>query len=150
MSRSALRADSLLHDVVLCFDNGASFGAHRCVLALHSPVFRSMFDPSSPLCATSQRIALAGKDAEEFDFLLEYCYSCDATLVTDQTATSLLMLAEEYQVLQLKKLCEDWLITRCGAESCVDCLSLAQAYRCDELERVLWWDSNPMTRPRFC
>ena len=47
----ALRADALLQDVTFAFDCGATRGAHRCVLALHSPVFRRLFDPSNPMCA---------------------------------------------------------------------------------------------------
>ena len=131
---NALRADSLLHDVTIVFDDGSTCGAHRCILALHSPVFRSMFDPSSLLCAKSERVPLTGKDAEEFDVLLEYCYSCDSTLVTDTTASSLLMLADEYQILTLKGLCEEHMVARVGAETCVDCLLQARAYRCERLE----------------
>ena len=47
----ALRADALLQDVTFTFDCGATRGAHRCVLALHSPVFRRLFDPSNPMVA---------------------------------------------------------------------------------------------------
>lgn len=34
-----LREDALLFDVHLELEDGTIFGAHRCVLALHSPVF---------------------------------------------------------------------------------------------------------------
>ena len=100
-----LRDDALLHDVTFAFSDGEERGAHRCVLAYQSPVFRAMFDVNSPLRA-APRIVLAGKRSSEFDLLLEYCYSADAKLVTAETAAPLLMLAEEYQVLKLKK--DDW------------------------------------------
>ena len=92
-----LRDDALLHDVTFAFSDGEERGAHRCVLAYQSPVFRAMFDVNSPLRA-APRIVLAGKRSSEFDLLLEYCYSADAKLVTAETAAPLLMLAEEYQV----------------------------------------------------
>ena len=128
-----LRDDSLLHDVTFSFSDGQVRGAHRCVLAYQSPVFRAMFDVNSPLRA-ARRIPLADKSSSEFDLLLEYCYSCDAKLVNSQTAAQLLMLAEEYQVLKLKKECEEWLIANVDPSTCVDCLLYAQQYRCDALE----------------
>ena len=128
-----LRDDALLHDVTFAFSDGEERGAHRCVLAYQSPVFRAMFDVNSPLRA-APRIVLAGKRSSEFDLLLEYCYSADAKLVTAETAAPLLMLAEEYQVLKLKKACEEWLIDNVGPATCVDCLLLAQMYRCNDLE----------------
>ena len=55
-----LRDDALLHDVTFAFSDGEERGAHRCVLAYQSPVFRAMFDLNSPLRA-APRIVLAGK-----------------------------------------------------------------------------------------
>ena len=98
----ALRADPLLQDVTFAFDCGATRGAHRCVLALHSPVFRRLFDPSNPMVAGAT-VPLVGKAVGEFELLLEYFYSSDATLVRDESAVALLALAEEYQVGALKK-----------------------------------------------
>ena len=98
-----LRDDALLHDVTFAFSDGEERGAHRCVLAYQSPVFRAMFDVNSPLQA-ARLIPLAEKSSSEFDLLLEYCYSCDSKLVTTQTAAPLLMLAEEYQVRKAKAL----------------------------------------------
>ena len=128
-----LREDTLLHDIHFTFDDGEERGAHRCVLAFQSPVFRAMFDPNSPLHASST-VPLVDKRCADFDVLLEYCYSSDAKLVTGETAAPLLTLAEEYQVLKLKKECEGWLIENVGPETCVDCLLLAQRYRGEELE----------------
>ena len=128
-----LRDDALLHDVTFAFSDGEERGAHRCVLAYQSPVFRAMFDLNSPLRA-APRIVLAGKRSSEFDLLLEYCYSADAKLVTAETAAPLLMLAEEYQVLQLKAECEEWLVEHADPHTCVDCLLYAQQYRCEALE----------------
>ena len=128
-----LRDDALLHDVTFAFSDGEERGAHRCVLAYQSPVFRAMFDVNSPLRA-APRIVLAGKRSSEFDLLLEYCYSADAKLVTAETAAPLLMLAEEYQVLQLKAECEEWLVEHADPHTCVDCLLYAQQYRCEALE----------------
>ena len=90
-----LRADALLQDVTFAFDCGATRGAHRCVLALHSPVFRRLFDPSNPMCAGAT-VTLVGKAVGEFELLLEYFYSSDATLVRDESAVALLALAEKH------------------------------------------------------
>ena len=106
---------------------------HRPCFPHRSPVFRAMFDLNSPLQA-ARFIPLAEKSSSEFDLLLDYCYSCDAKLVTSQTAAQLLMLAEEYQVLKLKAECEEWLIEHVDPHTCVDCLLYAQQYRCDALE----------------
>ena len=129
----ALRADALLQDVTFAFDCGATRGAHRCVLALHSPVFRRLFDPSNPMVAGAT-VPLVGKAVGEFELLLEYFYSSDATLVRDESAVALLALAEEYQVGALKKECEAWLVDHVDAEQAVDCLLLAQMYNCAALE----------------
>ena len=129
----AISADALLQDVTFAFDCGAARGAHRCVLALHSPVFRRLFDPSNPMVAGAT-VPLVGKAVGEFELLLEYFYSSDATLVRDESAVALLALAEEYQVGALKKECEAWLVDHVDAEQAVDCLLLAQMYNCAALE----------------
>ena len=54
--------------------------------------------------------------------------------MTAETAAPLLMLAEEYQVLQLKAECEEWLVEHADPHTCVDCLLYAQQYRCEALE----------------
>lgn len=168
-----LRDDPLLHDVTFSFADGEVRGAHRCVLAYQSPVFRAMFDRHSPLraaalvrlrpapahartapapcadlalaqhapnlvnlatLATPPKIPLADKSSSEFDLLLEYCYSCDASLVDSLTAAPLLMLAEEYQVIPLKRRCEEWLVGNVDPATAVDCLLYARQYRCNALE----------------
>tara|TARA_B100000524_G_scaffold248770_1_gene133709 strand:+ start:333 stop:941 length:609 start_codon:yes stop_codon:yes gene_type:complete len=129
-----LRADTFLHDVDFIFDNGAVRGAHRCVLALQSPVFRSMFDPSQPW-GTKKEVRLIGKDIDEFDVLLEYFYLEEECLITLENAAPLLMLSEEYQVHSLKLICENFLVEHMASDSCVDLLQLAEVYRCERLSQ---------------
>jgi len=132
----SLRNDTLLQDIHFLFDNGEQIGAHKCVLALRSPVFRSMLDPSHKWLPGGEvgKISLPGKLPSEFNLLLEYFYSHDAALVDEQSAAILLTLADEYQVWPLKDICEEWLVNHVDASTCVDCLLLASTYRCNTLE----------------
>lgn len=96
---------------------------HKEVLAAWSPVFKAMF--TSDFKEKEQReIELPDKKVEEFVELL-HCMYPPIKSITETNVYQLLPLAEEYQIIEVKKKCEEFLLTKPGS---MELLVTAQLY----------------------
>ncbi|KAK2172283.1 hypothetical protein NP493_975g04077 [Ridgeia piscesae] len=96
---------------------------HREVLAAWSPVFRAMFVQDFKEKSMAE-IELPGKKVEDFVQLL-HCIYPPIQEITDSNVFHLLPLTEEYQISEVKKRCEEYLLTRPGS---MELLITAQTY----------------------
>ncbi|ELU00894.1 hypothetical protein CAPTEDRAFT_192565 [Capitella teleta] len=107
---------------------GEKLYVHREVLAAWSPVFRSMF--TRDFKEKDQReIELPGKKVDDFVELL-HCMYPPIKPITDSNFGQLLPLAEEYQIVQVKRKCEEYLLTKAGS---IELLVTAQTYGLQQL-----------------
>ena len=125
-------------DVVLVVER-QKFHVHRYTLAMWSPVFEKMFS-SALKEKNSCEIPLPGKKASEIKELLLIIYPTKSgkawKTVTNENCYFLLKLAEEYQMEDIFKKCEDvlvnWVSKKPGNTFLAD-LTLAQTYKLDKL-----------------
>ncbi|KAJ4752564.1 BTB/POZ/MATH-domain protein [Rhynchospora pubera] len=122
--------------------SGVTFGAHRCVLAARSPVFRvELFGPMKGKMNESIEI----KDMEPlvFKVMLHFIYSDsvpeleevdgnkDALIVLAQ---HLLVAADRYGLERLKQLCEIKMYEFIDANNVATTLTLADQHNCSQLK----------------
>lgn len=125
-------------DVVLVVER-QKFHVHRYTLAMWSPVFEKMFT-SELKEKNSCEIPLPGKKASEIKELLLIIYPTKSgkawKTVTNENCYFLLKLADEYQMDDVRKKCEDVLVNlvskKPGNTFLAD-LTLAQTYKLDKL-----------------
>ena len=125
-------------DVVLVVED-QKFHVHRYTLAMWSPVFEKMFTSEfkeKTLC----EIPLPGKKAIEIKELLLIIYlniSGKAwKTVTNQNCYFLVQLADEYQIEEIFRRCEDVLVqmvSRKSGNTFLADLTFAQTYRLEKL-----------------
>ena len=125
-------------DVVLVVER-QKFHAHRYTLAMWSPVFEKMFT-SEFKEKNSCEIPLPGKKASEIKELLLIIYPTKSgkawKTVTNENCYFLLKLADDYQMEDIRKKCEDVLVNlvskKPGNTFLAD-LTFAQTYKLDKL-----------------
>ena len=129
-------------DVVLVVED-QKFHVHRYILAMWSPVFEKMFT-SEFKEKNSCEIPLSGKKASEIKELLLIIYlniSGKAwNSVTAENCYSLVKLADEYQMEEIFKRCEDVLIKLASSKkgnTFLDDLTFAQTYKLENLLRKI-------------
>ena len=125
-------------DVVLVVED-QKFHVHRYILAMWSPVFEKMFT-SEFKEKNSCEIPLPGKKASEIKELLLIIYlniSGKAwNTVTKQNCYFLVKLADEYQMEEIFKRCEDVLVKLVSSRpdnTFLDDLTFAQTYKLENL-----------------
>lgn len=96
---------------------------HREILAAWSPVFKSMFVRDFKE-REMKEIELPEKRVDDFVELL-HCIYPPIKPVSDSNVYCLLPLAEEYQIAEVKRRCEDFLLTKHGS---MELLITAQGY----------------------
>ncbi|ESO12335.1 hypothetical protein HELRODRAFT_158836 [Helobdella robusta] len=101
---------------------------HKEVLAAWSPVFKSMFTKNFKEKELNE-IELPGKKVDDFIELL-HCMYPPIKQISDANVYQLLPLAEEYQISEVKKRCEDFLLTKPG---CMGLLVTGQLYNLPQL-----------------
>ena len=139
-------------DVVLVVER-QKFHVHRYTLAMWSPVFEKMFT-SEFKEKNSCEIALPGKKASEIMELLLVIYPTKSgnawKTVTNENCYFLLKLADEYQMEDIRKRCEDVLVNlvskKPGNTFLAD-LTFAQTYK---LENLLGTIINRARQLRLC
>ncbi|XP_055350272.1 speckle-type POZ protein B-like [Paramacrobiotus metropolitanus] len=92
-------------DVVLRANDGNVFPAHRFLLAADSPVFADMFKCDSQGTQSGGPV-LVDMDGECVEVLLAFVYSGDLTAVTVDNAEKMLIMADTYQIMDLRGVCE--------------------------------------------
>ena len=125
-------------DVVLVVER-QKFHVHRYTLAMWSPVFEKMFT-SAFKEKNSDEIPLPDKQASEIRELLLVIYPTKSgkawKTVTNQNCYFLLKLANEYQMEDIRKRCEDVLVdlvSKKPGNTFLDDLSFAQLYKLKKL-----------------
>ena len=125
-------------DVVLVVED-QKFHVHRYTLAMWSPVFEKMFT-SEFKEKNSCVIPLPGKKASEIKELLLIIYPTKSGIawktVTNENCYFLVKVADEYQMEDISKTCEDVLVKLVSSKSgntFLDDLTFAQTYKLQKL-----------------
>ena len=96
-----------MSDLILSVE-GQKLHVHKAILAISSPVFIAMLS-SNFREKNEAEIPLPGKKVEEIKDLLRAIYPCEH-VITRHNCNSLLKLSCEYQMDQLKKRCEKFVL----------------------------------------
>lgn len=122
-----------LTDVILVVED-EKFHVHRSMLAMWSPVFEKMFTLDFKE-KHLEEVPLSEKKASEIREMLLVMY-VKTKPVTENNVFFLLELAQEYQMDQLRHLCEECLIGKTTKSQAIAFLVLAQRYGLDRLAEV--------------
>lgn len=106
-----------LTDCVIKIDN-QEINAHRCILAQNSEVFLRMFEQDGMIEAQNGEINIVDSSYECFRAMLKYFYSGEVEKTSlENFPEELFAIAEKYQVLTLKKICERFIASRINASN---------------------------------
>ncbi|KAF7098971.1 hypothetical protein CFC21_100665 [Triticum aestivum] len=126
---------------------GATFAAHRCVLAARSSVFRSLvFGPKKEgPSSTASDVQIE----EVFEAMLGFIYGDLLTMpsvVKDEgvLVQHLLVAADRYDLRRLKLMCANKLCAHIGMDTAKTILALAEKHGCDGLQNS--WDFDHLCR----
>uniref|UniRef100_A0A1I7YCP1 BTB domain-containing protein n=1 Tax=Steinernema glaseri TaxID=37863 RepID=A0A1I7YCP1_9BILA len=119
--------------------DGKEFKAHRCILAQHSEVFRSMFTNDSMIEAQKGEIDITDSKPEAVRAMLEFIYTGSTTLTLadgyngsyqsdKQYAQDVLAIADKYAILSLKEQCERFLANSVDAKTVASTIMFADTY----------------------
>ncbi|XP_020080893.1 BTB/POZ and MATH domain-containing protein 1-like [Ananas comosus] len=120
---------------------GTTFGAHRCVLAARSPVFKAqLFGQMKE--KNMQCIKIEEMDDAVFKALLHFIYSDSVPPEMEEPQNSsstvmaqhLLSAADRYELKRLKLICEEKLCQNIDVETVATTLALAEQHFCDRLK----------------
>ncbi len=101
--------------------------AHRCVLGLHSQVFRSMFLQEGMVEAQNGLIDILDSYFEPVQAMIEFMYTGTAADI-ERCPEEILALAEKYAVQKLKELCEQRLALTLDQKNICDVVGFADTY----------------------
>ncbi|XP_055354878.1 speckle-type POZ protein-like [Paramacrobiotus metropolitanus] len=122
-------------DFILYSNDGQEFRTSRFLLMAHSPVFAAMLthdlqEKQQSLCK------LADVDPECVEILLDFLYGCGVDKITAANAEKALIMADKYQMADLRRACEDVLLDSVNSETAVRYLILAHQRGLDVLKEV--------------
>ncbi|XP_057324127.1 speckle-type POZ protein-like [Microplitis mediator] len=107
------------------------FQAHKLIMMARSPVFSAMFTHEM-VEKKSKQVSITDITPEIFEKVLEYIYTDEVTDL-DDVAYDLLPVADKYQLLSLKNMCEHSLCSTLNSRNAVKRIILADCYRAGQL-----------------
>lgn len=121
-----------LKDIKFTIEN-QSLGAHRAILAAKSKVFCAMFTND---CKEKQEgvVQITDTRIEVFEAFLKFFYTNKIENIKE-LGEELLILAEKYQVQDLKDKCENYLSQILNKDNAVHCLITADQFNCQKLKK---------------
>ena len=113
-----------LSDVTILIENGKNkFYAHKYVLAKKSEVFAAMF-AHDMLENKNNTVNIEDVPFKAMRSMLRYIYVGKA-YISDSSNLDLIKAADKYQVLDLKTMCENDILTQLTIENSIDLLTVA-------------------------
>ncbi|XP_043287592.1 BTB/POZ and MATH domain-containing protein 1-like [Venturia canescens] len=131
-SSEALYEKKAFCDVTFVFDD-KELPAHKVVLALRSEVFEAMFLSDMKEKDTST-VEIVDTKAEIFEEFLKYLYTGELNDLENK-AEEMLLLADKYQVGELKDMCENFFLDNISEVNVIKNLIVADKYRCATLKK---------------
>ncbi|RWS20433.1 hypothetical protein B4U80_12080, partial [Leptotrombidium deliense] len=124
-------------DVIIEDKDGNQLKAHKLILQIRSKVMQNMF-ANNTIESTTNKIIITDI---AFDVLYEmvnyvYCDSVDEVKLP-LIAHELLLAAEKYEIVKLKKICENFMAQNINKENCNTYLIIADRCRCEKLKQIL-------------
>jgi len=111
-----------------------SFPAHKAILSARSPVFASMFDHDM-IEQNSNVVEITDMDALVMHHFLHFLYTGELGAALDvQMAKDLFIIADKYQVHQLKTFCETFMSKNLTPENVAYVMVLAHLHYCGDLK----------------
>lgn len=122
--------------------DGEEFAAHRCVLAVRSPVFQAqLFGAMKEASLSAREVQIDEMRADVFRNLLHFIYT-DALPKSEPQeeealmAQHLLVAADRYGMERLKLVCEDILCRHIDVSTAATTLALAEQHQCQGLKEA--------------
>ncbi|XP_044575299.1 speckle-type POZ protein B-like [Cotesia glomerata] len=138
-------------DITIIVGN-TRFKAHKLILSVRSPVLAAAFTHDM-IEKKSNEVSIPDIDPEIFEKVLRYIYTGQ---VSDQevVAARLLEAADKYQLLSLKKLCEEALMRSSNRGNIVEIVALADRHSAQNLKDyaikcIIADATNVMKTPEF-
>ncbi|XP_043287596.1 TD and POZ domain-containing protein 4-like [Venturia canescens] len=131
-SSETLYEKKTFSDVTFVFDD-KELPAHKVVLALRSKVFEAMFLSDMKEKDTST-VEIVDTTAEIFEEFLKYLYTGELNDLKNKVE-EMLLLADKYQVCELKDLCENFLLENISEGNVIKNFFVADKYRCATLKK---------------
>jgi len=107
---------------------------HKMILTLRSPVFKTMFESNMKEKYTD-RVEIKNMKTDVLEDLLQYIYTGDAPNVSKH-AKELFAAAEQYQLENLRELCEASLCSNISKDDCIELLILADLHQASALKNA--------------
>jgi len=115
----------------------SKISAHRCILGQHSPVFLRMFSQKSMVEAQNGIITITDSRPEYVRAMLEFIYTGSVDKVSlDKDAQGILAIADKYEVLPLKELCERFLASSINSKNITSLAVIADTYFAHTLKKA--------------
>ncbi|XP_074447783.1 kelch-like protein 10 [Larus michahellis] len=114
--------------------DGIEFIAHKMILSSCSPYFRALFS-SNWSNAERKVYKIPGTSSEMMRLLMEYAYT-GTVPVTDDNVESLLIAANQFNVLDIVRLCCDFLKSQLCLENCIGVWRFTGYYYCPNLQEA--------------
>ena len=119
-------------DVILVVKDGKELKAHRRVLSEASPFFEKAFN--SGMKESKEGIVQLETFAEPVvRNTLEFIYTGDVQILTDENALDLIVMADYLFLQNLKTLAEDLIIQNLNTSNCISTYFFSERYQCEEL-----------------
>ncbi|XP_074011112.1 kelch-like protein 10 [Numenius arquata] len=123
----------LCDDVIISVD-GIEFNAHKTILWSCSPYFRALF---SNTCSNAEKMVftIPGTSPETMRLILEFAYTGTAPVTADNVE-SLLIAADQFNVMGLVRLCCEFVKSQLCLENCVGIWRFTDYYYCPDLREA--------------
>ncbi|KOB69794.1 Roadkill [Operophtera brumata] len=123
----ALLMEPLGSDFIIESELGEEFPVHRSVLSLQSEVFKAMLKEDMAESKTG-RVKLVDVDTEDLKIMIEFMYTNTIKQIDDINIPKVIMLADRFNLLGLRKLCDYILIDQLAPDTALDILVLADRF----------------------
>lgn len=134
-----LFADDASKDVSLTVDGEVVARAHKSVLSIRSPVFRTMF--AAPMAESrTGEVRMQDASANSVRCFVQFMYTSSlggAASLDNVRALDLFFMARMYQVLGLEMLCENCMIQHLVTENVLETLRVAELHGCDRVRSAV-------------